>query len=131
MDQWESDEGVPVFWATQLSALERSKFRASLETFDEERGIWYTSSENDQSHWLAFCLRDHQNHRIWEDLKEAREQLGEFPSEDIMELMEAANTAQARPRAEGNAVSRSKTTASDKTFGTSPSEPDTEAPIAT
>jgi hypothetical protein len=117
MEEWETDEGIPVFWATQLSSLERSKFQASLDEYDEKRGIWFTSAENNRPHWLAFCLRDHQNHRIWEDLAQAREQLGEFPAEDILKLMDAANDAQTRPRAEGNG-DRSKKTSEDKPSGT-------------
>jgi hypothetical protein len=117
MEEWETDEGIPVFWATQLSSLERSKFQASLDEYDEKRGIWFTSAENNRPHWLAFCLRDHQNHRIWEDLAQAREQLGEFPAEDILKLMDAANDAQTRPRAEGNG-DRSKKTPEDKPSGT-------------
>lgn len=118
MEEWESDEGVPVFWPTQLSALEWSQFRSSLETYDPERGGWFTSGENERFHFPAFCLRDHQNHRVWEDLKEAREQLGEFPSEDIQKIMDACNSAQVRPRAEGNAGGPSKTTQDAKTSGT-------------
>lgn len=124
MDEWETtgtDGEVPVLWATQLSALERSQFRASLEKYDETHGIWFTSGENEQVHFLAFCLRDHAGHRIWTDLAEARKQLGEFPYEDILKLMDACNQAQTRPRAEGNG-GRSETTQPDKSSGTLPSD---------
>lgn len=130
MAEWEEDQGIPVLWATKLSAGEKDRHRVSLEEFDEKLGIFVRHPEWERSHWLAACLRDHQNHRIWEDLPEARRQLEELDDDEVTKLVIACNEAQIRPgRAEGNAADPSKTTISDKPSGTSPSEPDTSAPV--
>lgn len=135
MEEW-AEEGangklrVPVYWATKLSALGRAQFKASLETFDEEKRVWYINSEWQDFHWLAMCLNDHQEHRIWEDLAEARQQLGDMDGEDIAKLVAACDAAQATPRAEGNGAAPSSKTRSGKRSGTSPSEPDIPARIA-
>lgn len=110
---------VPLLYATQLSAGEKDRHSASLEEFDDNLKIFVRHPEWIRSHWLAFCLRDHQNHRIWEDLTEARRQLEECDDDEIDKLVDACNKAQRRPRAEGNAVGpgRSETTSNGKPSG--------------
>lgn len=120
---------IPVLWPTKLSAGERDRHRASLEAFDEEVGQFRRYPEWSRYHWIAACVQDHQNHRVWTDLKEAREQLGDCDDDEIEKLVKACDEAQKAPgRAEGNDAD---STSSEKPSGTSPSKPDTEAPTPT
>lgn len=137
MDEWaqEGPDGklhVPVFWATMLSAGERDRHNASLEDYDKKLGMFRRFPEWVRPHWLGACLRDHENHRVWESLEAARAFFEERDDADVEKLFDACNKAQARPgRAEGNADVPSETTDGDKPSGESPSALDTPALITT
>lgn len=131
MDEWADERAdgtreVPVLWPTKLSAGERDRFERSLQEHDATLGRYVPHPEWARSHWIAFCARDHENHRVWEDLEEARRQLEELDDDIVVKIVAACDHVQIQPgRAEKNAGDPSKTTSSDKPSGDTPETPGT------
>lgn len=104
LDEWKTSSGKAArFMVWELTALDYGEFYDEGRIYDDKQIVGYDAKSED-IRFLAYCLRDQHNNRIWPNVADARAALGGLGKASLNVLLNAANRCNA-PKdesAEGN-----------------------------
>lgn len=131
LDEEYTESGAhPKFLVWALTGADYNLYQDSLRVYENGYQVGVDVVHDDLK-FLAFCIRDAYNNRLWEDLDEAIAFLGEYEKSSQLKLLAAAQrmnggaaTKKQKEAAEAN-LERTPTASSN---GTSPSPSDASTP---
>lgn len=107
LDEWKTASGKSArFMLWELSALDYADFYDEGRIYEDKQIVGYDAKAED-IRFLAYCIRDQHNNRVWNSLSDARAALGGLGKASLNVLLNAANRCNApkESSAEGNSPS--------------------------
>lgn len=104
LDEWKTASGRSArFMLWELTALSYSDFYEEGRIYEDKQIVGYDAKGED-IRFLAHCIRDQHNNRVWENVADARAALGGLGKASLNVLLNAANRCNApkESSAEGN-----------------------------